>query len=85
MNVFPDQTLSKTEEDIVVKQLNHPAVQKYLEIMAYNIGREIVFGSPAEGQSDEKYLRAVAEARGRLAAVEHMLTISKSAEQQPSE
>lgn len=84
MIIFPEITLSRTEEDIVYRALKEPAVQKYLHLLANNIGRSIVLSSPKDGETDAQFLRKKAHAQGQLATLETLLqTGSQQVEQTP--
>lgn len=75
MNIFPEQTLSDTEMFLVADALTQPAVIKYLHLLAYNIGKDIVSGSKAPGQSAEDYLLLESSLKGQLAALDTLLSI----------
>lgn len=77
MNIFPDQKLSDTEMVIVAEALTIPAVQKYFHMLAYEIGRDIVTGQIAPGQSAEEYHRIEAGLKGQLAVLNTLLDVSK--------
>ena len=85
MNIFPEVSLTKTEIDIVAAHLSDPSVVKYLHMLAYNVGRNIVIAQANDHTSEQAYLRVIAGAQGQLAAIDTLLEISKPAEQQPSE
>lgn len=80
MNIFPDQNLSDTEMSIVAAAMTNPAVIKYLHILAYNVGRDIVTGVKAPNQSADDYLLIEAGMKGQLAAINTLLSIEPAAQ-----
>lgn len=78
MNIFPEQTLSETEETIIAEKLSDPAVKKYLHILAYNTGKAILLSAPGEGQTDEQYLRGLANAKGQLSVIDTLLSFEQA-------
>lgn len=79
MNIFPDQNLSATEMTIVAEALTQLAVRKYLHILAYNVGRDIVMGTKASTQTAEDYLLLEATLKGQLAAIDTLLSVEVAA------
>jgi len=78
MNIFPEQTLSETEETIIAEKLSDPAVQKYLHLLAYNVGKGILLSAPGAGQTDEQYLRSLANAQGQLSTLNTLLSFESA-------
>lgn len=74
MNIFPSQELSVTESQIIAEKLADPAVKKYLHMIAYETGKSILLSKPADGQTDEQYLRVLAGAQGQLSVLDTLLS-----------
>lgn len=77
MNIFPELKLSDTEITIIHASLTNTAVQKYFHMLAYNIGKDIVGGNRAPGQTAEEYLCLEAGFKGRLAVLDTLLSITR--------
>lgn len=75
MNIFPEVTLSKTEMDIVGSNLSNSAVKKYFNMLAYNIGRDIVLSNKDPSMSSDQYVQALASLRGQLAVLNTLLEV----------
>lgn len=76
MQIFPIPEFSVTEMEVVATHLSTPAVTKYLHYLAYVNATAIATTGPAEGESDATYLRRVEGIRGRLEALDTLLTIA---------
>lgn len=81
MNVFIEPTISQTEEEIVIKALQDPAVRKYLQLMAIGVGRDIAFSAPSPGQDVQEFLRNIAQAQGKLHLIHILLQVGQETEQ----
>jgi hypothetical protein len=55
-----------------------PTVRKYLTSLANDAIKDIVFSEPAVNETAESYLRRVANVKGRLEALNTLLSISVS-------
>lgn len=84
MYIFPDQKLSQTEMDVIADKLSDPAVKKYFHVLAYEAGRDIATGEPKEGESAENYLRRESRVKGRLDALNTLLSISSASQKTSS-
>jgi hypothetical protein len=84
MNLFPNKELSETEMTIVHTALTEHAVQKYLNYLANDIGRDIVLGQRSKGQSAEEYLCAEAELKGQLSTLDTLLSMVRPETAAPS-
>lgn len=78
MNIFPEQTLSETEENVVAELINNPAMQKYLHTLSYNIGRDIVTAVPAPDESNDVWLKKELYLKGQIRLIETLLSIKPS-------
>lgn len=72
--VLPAQTLLDTEIDIVVSNLQHPAVQKYLRLLAANDTIELL-GLSAIHNSDASLVKALSVVQGKMQVLETLLSI----------
>lgn len=66
--IFPLQSFTETEENIIREALTNPAVVKYFTHMAAQAAHAIASGYPDGDMSnaDEKFLRRVARTQGHL-------------------
>ena len=67
--------ISDTEQDQILEIFSSPLVKKYLRFLGQSIIKDIVEGAPADHQSDSEYIRKEAHYKGRLAAIETLLSI----------
>lgn len=84
MKLFDIPEISKTEHDIIAKFLADPIVKKYFKALAAQVGADIVMSAPQQGQDVQEYLRAVAQAQGKLHLLALLVAVEDSTEQQPS-
>lgn len=75
IEIFPDISLSDTEQTIVANALGTPAVKKYFRSLANQNGKDIVFGEPQINETAESYLRRQAAVKGRLEVLNTLLQI----------
>lgn len=75
-NLFPETSLTKTEEDILVEVYSNPVVQKHLRMMAYNIGADLVTAVPDPNESAESWIRKEVFLKGQLDNINTLLGIS---------
>lgn len=77
--LLPTSDLSSTEQTIIVKAFNEPAVQKYLGNLAKETIMDIVSGEPQINETAESYLRRQATVKGRLEVLNTLLLIKAAA------
>ena len=77
MNLFPEQKLSVTEEDILFDIYNHPVVKKHLQIMALEDTKELLSLS-ALSKTDSEIAKALATVQGKLSVLKTLLSIPSS-------
>lgn len=75
MNIFPETTLSQTEEDILQQIYSNPTVKKHLQMMAYNIGAELVSAVPDPSEAPEMWIRKELFLKGQLAILNTLFSI----------
>lgn len=75
MKVFPEIKFTASELHDIATHLANPAVQKYLQSLAYNAGIDICMGTRKEGESPESYLEREAYVKGGLGVLETLLSI----------
>lgn len=80
MKIFPEQTLSKTEQDILFEIYSNPVVKKHLEIMALEDTIELLEMS-AISKTDSEIAKAHATVQGKLSVIATLLSISNIKEQ----
>lgn len=81
MNIFPDIVLHEPDVIVINEALSQPAVKKYFQMLAYNIGRDIATGMKAPEQSAEDYLMIEAGMKGQLAVLDTLLGIEVAVKQ----
>jgi hypothetical protein len=81
--LFPVQTLSTTEQDILVEVYNNPVVKKHLQIMAMQDTMELLQLSGIQTPNDA-LVKAHATVQGKLSVLSTLLSIQppKTKEQQ---
>jgi len=82
MNIFPEQKLTKTEEDLIAESFSNPVVKKYLHTLAYNIGAELVTSVIDTDETEESWLRKEIFLKGQLRMLDTLLSIQPAATQQ---
>jgi len=70
MNLFPEETFTTTELNVLAIQLDHPTVKKYFRMEARRLLIDVTMSSPGEGETDAEYLRRAATVRGQIAVFE---------------
>lgn len=75
MRIFPDIKFTRSEMHEIATHIANPAVQKYLQSLAYNAGVDICMSEQREGESPESYLARVAYVKGGLGVIETLLAI----------
>lgn len=75
MRIFPDIKFSRSELHEIATHVANPAVQKYLQSLAYNAGVDICMSARKEGESPESFLERVAYVKGGLGVIETLLAI----------
>jgi hypothetical protein len=76
--LFPYVELNSTEQEMIAVAFTAPTVRKYLTSLANDAIKDIVFSEPAVNETAESYLRRVANVKGRLEALNTLLSISAS-------
>jgi hypothetical protein len=76
--LFPSVELNSTEQEMIAIAFAAPPVRKYLTSLANEAIKDIVYSEPAINESPESYLRRVANVKGRLEALNTLLSISAS-------
>lgn len=79
MNIFPEITLSATEEEIISINMSNPAVKKYLHKLAYDTGVAIATGAKGDNESAQDYLLKENLMKGRLDVLNTLLSIAAPA------
>lgn len=75
MKIFPEIKFTRSEMHEIATHMANPAVQKYLQSLAYNAGADICMSEQKEGESAESYLTRVAYVKGGLGVIETLLAI----------
>ena len=76
--LFPSIELNSTEQEMIAVAFTAPSVRKYLLSLANDAIKDIVYSEPAINETPESYLRRVANVKGRLEALNTLLSISAS-------
>lgn len=80
MNIFPELTLTQTEKDIIAETFSKPEVKKYLNMIAYNIGSDIVKSVIDVDEPEESWLRKEIFLKGQLRTIDMLLSIQPKQE-----
>ena len=78
-SIFPQQTLSDTEIDLIAEIFSNPMVKKYLHTLAYNIGSELVTSVIGTEESEESWVRKEIFLKGQLRTIDALLSINAEA------
>lgn len=75
-SIIPSTELSDTEIDIIIANLTHPSVQKYLKLLALNDTKELLSLS-AIHNTDDVLIKALAVVQGKIQVIETLLSIQE--------
>lgn len=75
MQLFPAQDLSDSEKNMLAEILSAPVVQKYLQVVAYNIGSAIVNAIPDPDTSTDTWLKQELYLKGQLSMLTQLHSI----------
>ena len=75
MNIFPEESWTTTEVNVLAAQLDHPTVKKYFRMEARRMILDLTMSKPDKAESDAEYLRRAAEVRGQIAVFEALSSI----------
>jgi len=79
--MFNTQTLTKTEEDILVDLLTNPVIKKYLSILAMEDTKELL-AFPANSKTAQEIAIAHATVQGKLSVISTLYSITKQEKEQ---
>ena len=78
LSFLPAINFTNTELAILHQKMSDPVIVKYLSMLALSESNDLLtHGEPQENESAEALLRRQAHVRGRIEAIETLLTISK--------
>lgn len=75
LQLFPVQSLTKTEEEIILTILGNPTYKKYLQILAFNIAGDMVKFSPDTNIAAEEFIRRQFFNNGQLQVLDQLHSI----------
>lgn len=78
LSFLPSINFTSTELAILQQKMSDPIIVKYLSMLALTESNDLIMhGEAKENESAEALLRRQAHVRGRIEAIETLLTISK--------
>lgn len=78
-DILKQESLSDTEQAIIIEHMKCPVMQKYLRSLAVGLMLDMAEAIPAIGQSDTDFVRELQGHRGALQAYKQLLSISQEA------
>jgi hypothetical protein len=77
MNIFPKTPITKEEELLLAEIFRNPTVVKYLNLLAYNLGANLLTAPILnEAGKPDHFLAGAQHVQGGLAVLETLLSIS---------